>query len=68
MNNNSLEKMGLVEMSNNEFKEINGGTTCPTYDIRTNSDGLVYATRTAAPVAYEVAKAFVFEIMKFIFL
>jgi len=64
----NLNEFGVQEMGIREIGYINGGTTCPTYDIQDNYDGLVACTKEAAPIAGEVIKTFAYEIMKFIFL
>lgn len=63
-----LKVREVQSLSLAELKNVNGGTTNPTYDIKDNYDGLVYSTKLSAPVAVEVLKATAYNIMKFIFL
>jgi len=59
---------GVLELGKEGMREFNGGTTCPTYEIKYNSDGLVHCTKIAAPIVGEVIKTYVVDIMKWIFL
>ena len=63
-----LKMPGLKKLGKEEQKKVEGGTTCPTFDVRANVDGLVYSTRIAAPYAGDVLKAFARDIMRFLFL
>lgn len=66
--NLNLKKPDMQEISKVNLRLLNGGTTCPTYDIKDNSDGLVYSGEIAGPIILEVAKFFLRDFMKAIFL
>jgi hypothetical protein len=55
----------MIELNKSELRNVDGGSTCPTYYIKDNSDGLAYSVELGAPVVWEVIKTFAFEIVKF---
>ncbi|MCG8412036.1 MAG: hypothetical protein MI739_12210 [Bacteroidales bacterium] len=63
-----MKNFKMTKLESNDLKKVLGGTSCPTYDIQSNSDALVYSTKSAAPYAAGLIKTFATEIMKFIFL
>jgi hypothetical protein len=58
----------MEELERSVLTGINGGSTCPSYDITDNYNAVIYQTQVSAPYAIELLKMYWKDIMKYIFL
>ena len=57
----------MKALEKTELAEVNGGTTCPTYDLTANYNGQIEQMQIATPILIDVFKFFFRDIAKWFY-